>query len=142
MSIPSKKQQQISGLIQKEFSAVLQQEGGLIYGYRALVTVTRVRMSQDFGIAYIYFSIYNAEDKELVLKQLQNQQSKLRGVLGKRIAKQMRHIPELRFFTDETADEMQRVEELFQRIEAEDEAMRGKKTETSNEENQDEDTKA
>lgn len=129
MSIPSKKQLQIAGLIQKEFSAVLQQEGGLIYGYRALVTVTRVRMSQDFGIAYVYFSIYNAEDKDLVLTQLQNQQSRLRGALGKRIAKQMRHIPELRFFTDETADEMQRVEELFQRVEAQDKAMRSETNE-------------
>jgi ribosome-binding factor A len=116
METPSKKQLQIAGLIQKEFSKVLQQEGSPIYGAQALVTVTRVRMSQDFGIAYIYLSIYNTPDKEAILKLLWENHAKLRGVLGKRIASQMRHIPVPKFFIDDTVDQMIQVDQLFARI--------------------------
>ena len=121
---PSKKQLQLSGLIQQEFSKVLQQEGSFIYGSQALVTVTRVRMSQDFGIAYIYFSIYNTADKEAILKLLWTNHAKLRGVLGRRIASQMRHIPVPKFFIDDTVDEMHRVDALFNRINQENNATR------------------
>ena len=70
------KQRQVSAMIQKEFSTVLQLEGNLLYG-DALVTVTRVKMSADMGIAYIYLSVYNTLYKQEVIKVLWDNLSRL-----------------------------------------------------------------
>ena len=77
------KQRQVAALIQREFSVVLQNEGVYIYG-ETLVTVTRVRMSSDLGIAYIYLSIYNALYKQEVIKEMWENLSRLRGGLAVR----------------------------------------------------------
>lgn len=106
------KQKQIAALIQKEFSTVLLVEGNLIYG-DALVTVTRVRMSADMGIAYIYLSVYNTLYKQEIIKEIWENLSRLRGELGKRIRKQVRRIPMLKFFIDDTLDEVEHLDMLF-----------------------------
>ena len=102
-------------MIQKEFSAVLLLEGNLIYG-DALVTVTRVRMSADMGIAYIYLSVYNTLYKQEIIKEIWENLARLRGELGKRIRKQVRRIPMLKFFIDDTLDEVEHLDMLFNAI--------------------------
>jgi ribosome-binding factor A len=109
------KQRQVAAMIQKEFSAVLLLEGNLIYG-DALVTVTRVRMSADMGIAYIYLSVYNALYKQEIIKEIWENLPRLRGELGKRIRKQVRRIPMLKFFIDDTLDEVEHLDMLFNAI--------------------------
>lgn len=109
----TKKQRQVGNLIQQEFSTVLQTEGSFIYGSKALVTVTNVRMSSDLGIAYIYVSVYNVPYKQEVVKELWENLSYLRGQLGKRIRKQVRRIPLLKFFIDDTLDEVEHIDNLF-----------------------------
>ena len=59
MAKESKRQLQISEVIRRNFSAVLQQEGGYIYGTEALVTVTTVKVTPDLSLAKIYLSVYN-----------------------------------------------------------------------------------
>lgn len=112
MKQETKKQRQVATLIQKEFSAVLQQEGYLIYG-NALVTVTQVRMSSDMGIAYIYLSVYGALYKQEVVKQMWDSLPRLRGELGKRTRKQLRRIPIIKFFIDDTLDQVEHLDNLF-----------------------------
>lgn len=109
------KQKQVAAMIQKEFSAVLLLEGNLIYG-DALVTVTRVRMSADMGIAYIYLSVYNTLYKQEIIKEIWENLARLRGELGKRIRKQVRRIPMLKFFIDDTLDEVEHLDMLFNAI--------------------------
>jgi ribosome-binding factor A len=110
------KQRQVSAMIQKEFSTVLQLEGNLLYG-DALVTVTRVKMSADMGIAYIYLSVYNTLYKQEVIKVLWDNLSRLRGELGKRIGRHVRRIPMIKFFIDDTLDEVEHIDLLFQNLE-------------------------
>lgn len=112
----TKKQRQVSSLIQKEFSTILQTEGAFIYGVDPLVTVTSVRMSSDLGIAYIYVSVYNAPYKQEIVKELWENLSYLRGQLGKRIRKQVRRIPMLKFFIDDTLDEVEHIDNLFSQL--------------------------
>lgn len=112
------KQRQVASLIQKEFSVVLQNEGIYIYG-ETLVTVTRVRMSSDLGIAYIYLSIYNSIYKQEVIKEMWENLSRLRGELGRRIRKQVRRIPVIKFFIDDTLDEMDHLNILFTELDSE-----------------------
>lgn len=112
----TKRQKQIAESIRRNFSVVLQSEGGYIYGSEVLVTVTSVRMSPDMGIAKIYFSIYNTENKQAVILQLEDSYQRLRQNLAHRVRKQMRRVPELQFYMDETLDEMYRLNELFNRL--------------------------
>lgn len=98
---------------------ILQNEGSFIYGSDALVTVTNVRMSSDLGIAYIYVSVYNVPYKQEVVKELWENLSYLRGQLGKRIRKQVRRIPLLKFFIDDTLDEAEHIDQLFSRLNTE-----------------------
>lgn len=112
----NKKQRQVGTIVKKEFSTVLQQEGAFIYGVEPLVTVTNVRMSSDLGIAYIYVSVYNAPYKQEIVKELWENLSYLRGLLGKRIRKQVRRIPMIKFFIDDTLDEVDHIDHLFKNL--------------------------
>ena len=109
----SKRQKQVAAIIQREFSAVLKTEGAYIYGDEALVTVTNVRMTNDLGIAYIYVSVYNTLYKQEIIKLMWESLQRLRGELGKRIRKQVRKIPLIKFYIDDTLDHVERLDQLF-----------------------------
>ncbi len=108
----SKRQMQISELIKRHFSDVLRQEGYNIYA-DTLVTVTQVSVSPDLSLASIYLSIFNADDKALILELINKNLWRLKQELVRRIRNKVRRIPELRIFHDETLDEMSRVDELL-----------------------------
>lgn len=95
---------------------VLQQEGSYLYGPEPLVTVTSVKVTPDFGLAKIYLSIYNTENKQAVILQMEEEQVRLRQSLAHRIRKHVRRIPEIAFYIDDTLDEMYRVNALFDRL--------------------------
>ncbi|MCP4442274.1 MAG: 30S ribosome-binding factor RbfA [Aureispira sp.] len=109
----SKRQKQVAAIIQREFSVVLRTEGAYIYGDEALVTVTNVRMTNDLGIAYIYVSVYNTLYKQEIIKLMWESLQRLRGELGKRIRKQVRKIPMIKFYIDDTLDHVERLDQLF-----------------------------
>ena len=114
----TKRQKQVGELIRRNFSTVLQQEGRYIYD-EALVTVTNVVMSPDLGIAKIYLSIYNTDNKQAVLLSMLEDHAHLKQALGHRVRKHIRRIPELEFFMDDTLDEMYRLNNLFDKLHAE-----------------------
>lgn len=112
----SKRQKQVGEVVRRNFSTVLQNEGGYIYGTEPMVTVTSVRLSPDMGIAKIYLSVYNVEDKQTVILQMEASNQKLRQALAHRVKRHMRRVPELSFFLDDTLDEMYRLNGLFNRL--------------------------
>ena len=113
----TKRQKQVAELIRRNFSIVLQNEGGYIYGTDIMVTVTSVKMSPDMGIAKIYLSVYNTENKQAPILELEQHYTRLRQSLGYRIKKQVRRIPEIQFYLDDTLDEMYRLNALFDQLE-------------------------
>lgn len=116
MKTESKRQRQVAELVKRNFSLVLQDEGSYIYGSSVLVTVTGVKISPDLAIANIYLSIFNTEDKQSVLLLLEAELTRLRQALGKRIRNQVRIIPAIQLFEDDTLDEMYRVDALFNKL--------------------------
>jgi ribosome-binding factor A len=112
----TKRQRQASELIKRNFGIVLQAEGSYIYD-QALVTVTNVKISPDFGVAKVYLSVYNTLDKQSVILLMRENYVRLRHGLGERIRKHIRRIPQLEFFLDDTLDEMYRLNELFDKME-------------------------
>lgn len=108
----TKRQRQIGEIVRRHFSEVLQQEGSNIYK-DALVTVTSVKMTPDLGLAKIYLSVYNTDNKQEVLLSLENEIVRLRQSFAHRVRKQMRRVPELGLYLDDTLDEMYRLNKLF-----------------------------
>lgn len=103
---------------------ILMQEGSYIYGNDKLVTVTNVKMTPDLLAANIYISVYGTEHKQEVILEMEDNHQRLKQALASKIGKQMRRLPEIAFFLDDTVDEMYRVEALLNRINDEDQQMR------------------
>lgn len=112
----TKRQLQVAETIKRHFSVILQNEGGYIYGSEPLVTVTQVKVTPDFSLAKIYLSVYNTENKQAVILHMDEHQSRLRQLLGTRVRKHMRRIPNVAFYLDDTLDEMYRLNELFSKL--------------------------
>ncbi len=111
----SKRQLQVGELIKRNFGTVLQSEGPFIFS-GAFVTVTEVRMSSDLGIAKIYVSVFNAEDKQEVLLLMREHKYRLQQALVTRIRRHVRRIPDVQFYIDDTLDEMEKINNMFDRL--------------------------
>ena len=113
----SKRQLQVAEIIKRSFSQVLQEEGSYIYR-NALVTVTNVNISPDLGSAKVYLSVYNVEDKQAVLMELDEHYHRLKQMLAHKIRKHVRRVPEFRMYLDETLDEMYKLNQIFDQLHA------------------------
>jgi len=118
------RQKQVGELLRRFLGMTLTEEGSLIYGRDKLVTVTGVKMSPDLLIAKVYISVYGTENKQEVILELEEHYPRIRQALGSKVGKNMRRVPHLEFFLDDTVDEMYRVEELLNRVHEEDENMK------------------
>ena len=110
------RQKQVAETIRRHFGIVLQNEGSYIYGAEVLVTVTQVKITPDFGLANIYLSVYNTENKQAVILELEDSKSRLKQSLSHRLRKHMRRVPNISFYLDDTLDEMDRLNKLFNRL--------------------------
>jgi ribosome-binding factor A len=114
----SKRQKQISELIRRSFSMVLMEEGSYIFD-KAMVTITRVVVAPDMGNAKIYLSIFNTDNKQAVLLSLDENNVQLRHALANKVGRQLRRIPELQFFLDDSLDEFFKMDELLRKLRSE-----------------------
>jgi ribosome-binding factor A len=110
----STRQQKYSRLVHKEMAEIFQSEMGPVFG-RIMITVTQVRISPDMGVARVYVSLFPVEDKAAMLEKIRAQTWDLRHRLGQRIGKQVRIIPELTFFLDDSLDYAERINELLKK---------------------------
>ena len=113
------RQKQVAETVKRHFSIVLQQEANYMTSEPALITVTNVKMTPDLSIAKVYLSIYNTENKQETLLELEDNMARLRQALGARLRNHVRRIPELDLFIDDTLDEMYRLNALFDKLEDE-----------------------
>ena len=84
------------------------------FSHGAMVTLTVVRITSDLSLARCYVSVFGKADKSVVLKSIKAQQSKIRGEIGKRL-KNMRKIPELNFFIDDSIDYAETIDKLLKK---------------------------
>ena len=119
------RQKQVGELIRRYFSMILTEEGSNIYGRDKLVTVTGVKMTPDLLLAKVYISVYGTENKQEVILEMDDNHKHLRQALAGKIGRQMRRMPEIEFFLDDTIDEMYRVDHLLNRVKDEDDQIFG-----------------
>ena len=107
------RQSKINKLMQKELAEIFRAEARNLFG-GAFITVTIVRVSPDLGLAKIYLSIMGKNSKE-VLKIVIDQTKVIRKLVGNKVGKQLRAIPELNFYIDDSLDYAMHIEELLKK---------------------------
>ena len=80
-----------------------------------MVSVTRTRVSPDLSICTAYLSVFPSEKGEELLKNIESNIKTIRYELGSRVHNQLRIIPELRFFIDDSLDYIERIDELLKK---------------------------
>jgi ribosome-binding factor A len=111
----SKRQQKFAGVIQEDLAAIFQREG-MNYLPNTLVTITKVRVTPDLAIARIFLSFFGNTNLQLALQTIKLHASEIRYKLGARIKDQVRIIPQLEFFVDDTSEYVERMEKIFDKI--------------------------
>ena len=110
------RQNKISRLIQKELSEIFLLQTKSMNGVLGtLVSVSAVRISPDMSIARVYLSVFPSEKAEEMVKNINNNMKSIRYELGTRVRHQLRIIPELKFFVDDSLDYAERIDELLKK---------------------------
>lgn len=107
------RQNRIARLLQKELAEIFQNQTRQTHGI--LVSVTRVRISPDLSICTAYLSIFPSEKGEELLENIRKNEKTIRYELGRRVRNQLRIIPELRFFIDDSLDYIEHIDELLKK---------------------------
>lgn len=107
------RQNRIARLLQKELAEIFQSQTRMMHG--VMISVTRAKVSPDLSICTAYLSIFPSEKAYEILKNIQKNDKSIRYELGTRIRNQVRIIPELRFFIDDSLDYLERIDELLKK---------------------------
>ena len=105
------RQNKIARLLQKELSIIFQEQTRAMHG--TMVSVTRARISPDLSVCTAYLSIFQSERADELLKNIEKNNSQIRYTLGQRVRHQLRIVPELRFFIDDSLDYIEHIDELL-----------------------------
>jgi ribosome-binding factor A len=106
------RQNKIARLIQKDLGMIFQQEGRNLFG-GAMITVTKVNVAKDLSVARTYLSLFGTKDKEALLENIRSHTRAIRRELGNREHNQLRIIPELQFFIDDSLDYIENIDHLL-----------------------------
>jgi ribosome-binding factor A len=110
-----KRQKQIAGLLHEEMSTIFQRLGlNMIDG--GMVSISSVKVTPDLHEARFYLSLFQVKDVPAALKKIEDRHHELKKELTARVRHQLRNIPVLRFFRDDTLDHVFRMEEIFKQI--------------------------
>lgn len=110
----SVRQLKVNKLLQKELAEIFRSEARNLFG-GAFITVTTVRVSPDLSSAKVYISIMATKDRDAIFKLINEQNHVIRKQLGLIIGKQLRIVPTLQFFLDDSLDYAMKIEELLKK---------------------------
>ncbi|MCK9422707.1 MAG: ribosome-binding factor A [Bacteroidales bacterium] len=108
----STRQQKISRLIQKELGVIFQQEARNLFE-GALITVTKVQVTKDLAIARANLSLFGIKDKNALLEKIRHHTRELRHHMVRQIHDQLRIMPELQFYLDDSLDYIDNIDHLL-----------------------------
>ena len=113
-----KRQKQVAGVILQELNDIFlrmglnMQDGGM-------VSISSVKITPDLYEARVYLSFFHIKDNDAMLTKIQEKSKEIRNELGKRVRHQLRSIPQITFYIDDTLDYVFRMEELLDKIKKE-----------------------
>lgn len=111
----SKRQKQIAQLIQEEMTVIFRKEGlNIIQG--GMVSISKIVVTPDLLEARIHLSFFKIDDPKAIMSTIKEKMGEIRGQLGNKLRHQLRRIPELQFFEDDTLDHVSKIEDLLNKI--------------------------
>jgi ribosome-binding factor A len=110
-----KRQKQVAGVILQELNEIFQRQGmNMMDG--GMVSISGVKVTPDLLEARVYLSLFQVRDRDVVLQKIEARNHEIKKELASRVKHQLRRMPELRYFLDDTLDHVFRMEELFKKI--------------------------
>lgn len=111
----SKRQKQVAGVIQEEMNDIFLRLGlNMVDG--GMLSISKVKVTPDLLEARIYLSLFQVKDQQALMSRIEDRTGEIKRELGNRVKQQLRRIPELRFFLDDTLDYVFKMEEIFRQI--------------------------
>jgi ribosome-binding factor A len=111
-TMSTQRQQKFARLIQKELGDIFQHDVKSMFG-GTFITVSGVKVSPDFSIASVYLSLTLSKKPQVVLEEIKEKSKQIRQQLASKIKNQVRIVPDLRFFMDETLQEAEKMDKLL-----------------------------
>ena len=113
-----KRQKQVAIEIAKELNDIFLKMGLTMFE-GGMISISSVKITPDLFEARVYLSFFQVKDPEAVLEKFKERNSEIRGELGKRMRHQLRSIPQLNFYMDDTLDYVFKIEKLLEDIKKE-----------------------
>jgi ribosome-binding factor A len=112
IEMESTRQKKVARLIQKEMAELFQKESKNLFA-GAFITVTTARISPDLSHAKVYLSMFKVEKPEEMLKLIDSVKSEIRNRLGQKVRHQLRIVPHLDFFLDDSLDYLENIDRIL-----------------------------
>lgn len=106
------RQDRINNLLQKDLGEIFQLEMSHV-ATGAMITVTKVKVTPDLSLAKVYLSIFASDNKKEIVEKIKKHTKEVRGKLGKRVKNQLRVVPELNFYLDDSLDYIENIDNLL-----------------------------
>lgn len=110
----STRQLKVAREIQKDLAEIIRSKGMAFFG-GAMVSVSGVKISPDLSVAKVYVSIFPSAKTEAVMETIHENAKSLRGELGSKVRQQLRIVPELVYYVDDSLDYVEHIEELLKK---------------------------
>ncbi len=115
--IEGKRQKQVATVINHELNDIFLRMGlNMLDG--GLISISSVKITPDLFEARVYLSFFQVKDNEAALTKIKDRYKEIRKELGARVRHQLRSIPELTFYIDDTLDYVFKIEELLKKVKA------------------------
>ena len=122
--LEGKRQKQVAAVLEKELNDIFQKMGlSMLNG--GMVSIASVKITPDLFDARIYLSFFKIEDHVVALKQIEEKAWEIKKELTARVRHQLRSMPQLSFYIDDTLDYVDKIENLFKEIKKQDEEIKG-----------------
>ncbi|MBP3537068.1 MAG: 30S ribosome-binding factor RbfA [Muribaculaceae bacterium] len=108
----STRQAKISRLLQKDLSEIFRMQTAKTHG--VIVSVSAVRTSPDLSVAKVYLSIFPSDKSKEILDNIEASSKTIRYELAQQVRFQLRKVPELQFYLDDSLDYIENIDKLLQ----------------------------
>lgn len=122
-----KRQKQVAAVINQELNDIFLRMG-LNMSDGGMISISSVKVTPDLFEARVYLSFFQVKDNEAMLLKINEKNKDIRRELGTRVRHQLRSIPELTFYIDDTLDYVFKIEELLKQVKSDDQESDPKKT--------------
>jgi ribosome-binding factor A len=126
-----KRQRQVAGVLQEALNDIFRHLS-LTMMQGGMVSISSVKVTPDLLEARIYISLFQVADPELAMKTIENRAWEIKKELSQRVKHQLRRIPVLHFYREDTLDYVFKMEEIFKNIAAQEKSQESSGEESNN----------